>query len=53
MSLLGMLNFSFTWWRSEGPMSREAFACELLALWQGALAAKAARVLAEGEIGLS
>jgi len=42
MSLLGMLNFSFTWWRSDGPMSREAFAAELLGLWHGALAAKVA-----------
>ncbi|HAB47450.1 MAG: TetR/AcrR family transcriptional regulator [Betaproteobacteria bacterium] len=53
MSLLGMLNFSFTWWRSEGPMSRDAFARELLTLWQGALAAKAASVSTEGKIGLS
>lgn len=42
MSLLGMLNFSFTWWRSEGAMSRKAFATELLNLWHGALTAKVA-----------
>ncbi|NCV69606.1 MAG: TetR/AcrR family transcriptional regulator [Betaproteobacteria bacterium] len=42
MSLLGMLNFSFTWWRAQGTMSREAFAAELLTLWRGALEAKVA-----------
>ena len=47
MSLLGMLNFSFTWWRSDGPMSREAFAAELITLWQGALAAKVSIVMSE------
>jgi TetR/AcrR family transcriptional regulator len=47
MSLLGMLNFSFTWWRSEGPMSRDAFAAELITLWQGALAAKVSMLMSE------
>jgi AcrR family transcriptional regulator len=43
MSLLGMLNFSFAWWRPEGGLSAKAFAQELALLWDGALRARTAR----------
>jgi len=43
MSLLGMLNFSFAWWRPEGGLNAKAFAQELALLWDGALRARAAR----------
>jgi len=45
MSLLGMLNFSFAWWRPEGGLSAKAFAQELALLWDGALRARAARTV--------
>jgi len=41
MSLLGMLNFSFAWWRPGGSLDAKAFAQELVLLWTGALHARA------------
>lgn len=45
LSLLGMLNFSFAWWRPEGGLDASAFAREIALLWHGALGARAKGLL--------
>jgi TetR/AcrR family transcriptional regulator len=37
MALLGMINFSFAWYRPEGALSPEAFAHLVIGLWLNAL----------------
>jgi len=41
MMLFGMINWTFTWLRPDGPMSYSAFAGEVIALLEGGLAAPA------------
>ena len=37
MALLGMINFSFAWWRPDGSMSQERFADLVIDLWEHGL----------------
>lgn len=48
MALMGMINFSFAWWRPEGPMSHERFADLVVDLWEHGLDGPAQAALRTG-----
>lgn len=48
MALLGMINFSFAWWRPDGAMSHERFADLVIELWEHGLDGPARAALRTG-----